>query len=450
MLIGSASKQKGSIGYFEATAIGIGGMVGGGIFAVLGLAVGLAGGGTPVAFAVAGVVAAITSYSYAKLSVKYPSAGGTVEFLYQGFGPGLFTGGLNVLLWVSYFVMICLYAYAFGSYASSFFPAASQDLWRHVFASGAIILFTGLNAMGAAVSGKAEEVIVGIKLLILIFFVAVGLWTVQLSKIGPSTWPKPVPLLAGGMIIFVAYEGFELIANTAEDVRNPKKTLPRAFYSAVGFVIVLYILVAMITVGGGLSTKAIMAAKDYALAEAAKPFLGQFGFVLIAIAALLATSSAINATFYGTARISYVIAKDGELPKFLEKKVWNQPIEGLLITAVISLLMVNLFDLSSIATMGSAGFLIIFAAVNASNFRLHSKTGSNRWVSGVGCLVTLLALLALLWQTATTQPEQLLVLVVMVGISFAIEFTYRKITGRSLRSTLSKKGEGDRHGVHML
>ena len=346
--------------------------------------------------------------------------------------------------------MICLYAYAFGSYAASFFPAASQDLWRHVFASGAIIIFTALNAMGATVSGKAEEIIVGIKLLILLFFVVVGLWTVHLSKIGPSTWPKTIPLLAGGMIIFVAYEGFELIANTAEDVRNPKKTIPRAFYSAVGFVIVLYILVAMITVGGDLSTKAIMAAKDYALAEAAKPFLGHFGFILIAVAAILATSSAINATFYGTARISYVIAKDGELPKFLDKKVWNQPIEGLLITSGISLFMVNLFDLSSIATMGSAGFLVIFAAVNASNFRLHSETGSNRWVSGMGFLVTLTALAALLWQTARTQPEQILVLVVMVGLSFAIEIIYRKFTGRSLRSTLSKKGESDRRGVHTL
>ncbi len=442
------SKGNGSLGYLEITAIGIGGMVGGGIFAVLGLAVGLAGGGTPVAFALAGIVAAITSYSYAKLSVKYPSAGGTVEFLYQGFGPGLFTGGLNVLLWVSYFVMICLYAYAFGSYGASFFSASSQALWRHVFASGAIIIFTVLNAMGAAISGRAEEIIVGIKLLILLVFVGAGLWTIQLAKISPSTWPSPVPLVAGGMIIFVAYEGFELIANTAEDVRNPKKTIPRAFYSAVGFVIVLYVLVAMITVGGGLTLKAILGAKDYALAEAAKPFLGQAGFILIAIAALLATSSAINATLYGTARISYVIVKDGELPKVLGKKVWDQPIEGLLITAVISLLMVNLFDLSSIATMGSAGFLVIFAAVNASNFLLYKKTGSNRWVSGIGCLITVFALGALLWQTARTKPEQILVLVIMAGISFAIEFAYRKATGRSIRSTLKEKG--DRRGVHMF
>ncbi|UCE28374.1 MAG: amino acid permease, partial [Candidatus Coatesbacteria bacterium] len=106
----------GKIGFWAVFAIGVGGMVGGGIFAVLGLSVELAGGGTPVAFAVAGVVALITSYSYAKLSVTYPCQGGTVEFLNQAFGPGWVTGGLNTLLLLSYVVMLSLYSYAFGSY----------------------------------------------------------------------------------------------------------------------------------------------------------------------------------------------------------------------------------------------------------------------------------------------------------------------------------------------
>jgi hypothetical protein len=114
------------------------------------------------------------------------------------------------------------------------------------------------------------------------------------------------------MIIFLAYEGFELIANTAADVRDPNRTLPRAYYSAVGFVILLYVMVAAVTVGN-LPVAQIVAAKDYALAEAAKPFLGSFGYLLITVAALLSTLSAINATLYGAARLSYTIAKDGEL-----------------------------------------------------------------------------------------------------------------------------------------
>jgi amino acid transporter len=117
-----------TIGYWSVVSIGIGGMVGGGIFAVLGLSVQLAHGGAPIAFALAGVVALLTAYSYARLSVAFPTRGGTVEFLNQAFGSGILTGGLNVLLWISYIVMLSLYAYAFGSYGSTFFPEAMQPV----------------------------------------------------------------------------------------------------------------------------------------------------------------------------------------------------------------------------------------------------------------------------------------------------------------------------------
>jgi len=233
------------------------------------------------------------------------------------------------------------------------------------------------------------------------------------------------------MIIFVAYEGFELIANTAKDVKDPAKTLPLAYYTAVGFVIALYVLVALVTVGN-LPVAQIIGAKGYALAQAAKPFLGQAGFAIIAVAAMLSTASAINATLYGTARVSYSIAKDGELPRELERRVWRRPIEGLLITAALTLVIANLFDLSRIATMGSAGFLLIFAAVNASNYRLRGKTASHGWISLLGVVACLGALGALLWETAAKHPLNILVLVVMAGLSFVIEAIYRKATGRQI------------------
>jgi amino acid transporter len=234
------------------------------------------------------------------------------------------------------------------------------------------------------------------------------------------------------MIIFLAYEGFELIANTAADVRTPATTLPRAFYTAVGFVIVLYVLVAIVTVGT-LPVDRIVAARDYALAEAAKPFLGQTGFTLIAVAAMLSTASAINATVYGAARLSYIIAKDGELPAALERKIWNEPIEGLLITSGVTLVVANLVDLSSLSTMGSAGFLLIFAAVNGANARLAGATRSQRWLPLTGVVLCLAALAALLWQTALTAPGRIWILVVMVTVAFAIELVFRLTTGRRLR-----------------
>jgi len=419
------------IGLPEAVSIGIGGMVGGGIFAVLGLAVELAGGGTPVAFMLAGAVALVTSYSYARLSVTYPSPGGTVKFLIRGYGTGLFSGTLNLLLWISYIIMLSLYAYAFGSYGATFFSDNLQPLMKHVLTSAVILGICALNLLRAGIVGKAEDAIVGIKLAILLLFVGGGIFTINTAAFSLSTWPPVLTLASGGFIIFVAYEGFELIANTAMDVREPERTLPYAFYISVAFVVVLYVLVAIVAVGN-LSVDAIVAARDYALAEAASPFLGHAGFVLIAVAALLSTTSAINATLYGTARLSYIIATEGELPRFLERKIWNRHIEGLVITTGITLILANTLDLRNISTMGSAGFLIIFAAVNWANVKLWKETRSIRLIPAIGTGLCLGATAFLIYETVVKAPVNLLVLGVMLGLAIGLEGLYCRFRGRKM------------------
>jgi amino acid transporter len=431
-----ASRNK--MGYWSVAAIGVGGMVGGGIFAVLGLAVQLTRGAAPVAFLIAGLVALVTSYSYARLAVRYPNEGGTVAFLDNAFGPGLLTGAMNVLLWISYIVMLSLYAYAFGSYGSALFPEGSQLVWKHSLISGSIIAIAGLNLLSARFIGEVENWIVAVKVAILLLFVVVGALSMDSGRLLPDQWASPVQMIAGGMIIFLAYEGFELIANTADDVRNPGQTLPRAFYSAVGFVICLYILVAAVTIGN-LPVDQIIDAKDYALAAAARPFLGRYGYILITIAALLSTASAVNATLYGAARLSYIISKDGELPESLELKVWNEPIGGLLITAGVTLVVANFFDLSSISIMGSAGFLLIFAAVNAANAVLAEKTGSLRWLSILGVVLCLGALGSLMWEIGQRKPSHLWILLAMLLLAFMVEGLYRIIKKRPLQVPLSRK-----------
>jgi len=431
-------KNDSKMGYWSVAAIGVGGMVGGGIFAVLGLSVQLTHGAAPIAFLIAGLVALVTSYSYTRLSVTYPNEGGTVAFLDNAFGPGLVTGAMNVLLWISYIIMLSLYAYAFGSYGSALFPEGSQLVWKHGLISGSIIAIAGLNLLSARFIGEVEDWVVAVKLAILLLFVAVGALSVDSSRLLPGQWAPPIQMVAGGMIIFLAYEGFELIANTADDVQRPEKTLPRAFYSAVGFVICLYIMVAAVTIGN-LPVGKIVAAKDYALAAAARPFLGHYGYILITIAALLSTASAVNATLYGAARLSYIIAKDGELPESLEFKVWNKPIGGLLITAGVTLVIANFFDLSSISMMGSAGFLLIFAAVNIANAVMAPKTGSVRWLPILGAVLCLGALGSLIWETGQRKPSHLWILLAMLLLAFLVEGLYRMIKKRPLQIPLSRK-----------
>lgn len=215
-------REERKLNLWEVVAIGVGGMVGGGIFAVLGLSVELTKGAAPVAFAIGGVVAILTAYSYAKLSVAFPSRGGSVTFLNQAFGAGLFFGALNVLLWLTYIIMLSLYANAFGSYAASLAGAAGGPVMKHVFLALAILVLTALNVAGSGAVGRAEFWIVLAKVSILALFVIIGVASIDLQRLAPSTWSTPANIIAGSMLVFLAYEGFELIAKTAESARDPE------------------------------------------------------------------------------------------------------------------------------------------------------------------------------------------------------------------------------------
>lgn len=426
-------KQKG-LGTFSVISIGIGGMVGGGIFAVTGLAIELTKGAVPVAFIAAGIVALLTAYSYLKLSLTFPGQGGTVEFLNRGYGTGVFTGSANILLSLSYIILLSIYAYAFGSYGANFFPHSEYAFWQHTFISGIIILLTIINLVGAHLVVKSENFFNIAKMLLLGAFIVIGLATpLKISHLGFSNYVPAWDIVSGAMIIFLNYEGFELIANSTPDIQNPKKSLPIAYFGGVAIVIILYVLIA-ITVVGHLSFSKIAAHSDYSLEAAAQAFLGKTGFLIIAVAALLATSSAINATLYGSGRLTYTIAKTGELPAELERSLLHEHPEGMIIYALLSLFIANFIPLNAIATMGSAGFLLIFMAVNIANVRLSKKTESKKWISWAGAIACGIALFAIcwqVWQKASTRG-QILILVAMILISFAIEVIYRLITKREI------------------
>tara|TARA_R110002051_G_scaffold1700_1_gene9605 strand:+ start:4067 stop:5344 length:1278 start_codon:yes stop_codon:yes gene_type:complete len=416
------------IGLKEAISIGIGGMVGGGIFAVLGLAVSLAKGGTPIAFLFAGILALITSYSYVKLSLAYPDRGGTVRFINEGFGRSVFSGSINNLLWISYIIMLSLYASAFGSYAPNLFQLFGSEIDNHIYSSAIIILATIINYYSIKIVGKIESYAVFIKLIILLAFVIIGIYGLfnnpNLSQLAISNWESPIQLLTGGMVIFVAYEGFELIANSAPDIENPEKNIPRAYYYAVIFVILLYVIIAIVTIGS-LPFKEIATAKDYVLAEAAKPMLGQIGFTIITIAALISTFSAINASLYGGSRVSYEIAEDDELPNHLTSNLWNQPI-GLLITAIATLLLVNFLKLESISTAGSVGFLLIFAIVNLVGLKLYDKINANKIIPSLGFLLCAIALIILIAQQYQSNKTGVIIAISIILFCFIIEWFYKR------------------------
>jgi amino acid transporter len=427
----AAGPGSGQIGLVAAVSIGIGGMVGAGIFSILGVVAHAAGNAMWLAFAIGGVVALLSTYSYAKLGATFPSAGGATHFLVKSFGDGVLTGGLNLFMWAGYIISLALYATAFGGYAATFVTTAPSALLLKSLAVASVVLLTLVNAFGATLMGRWETVIVAVKVAILVLFAAVGLCFIRPGYLSPELWPEAKSVLFGAGVLFIGYEGFGLITNAAADMRDPRKMLPRALYTSVILVIVLYLAVSL-TVTGNLSDYEIEQSKDYALAEAAKPFLGQFGFRLIAIAALFSTASAINATLFGSANVCYMIARDGELPAGLSRTEWKDATGGLLLTAALVVVVMLIFDLSGIAMMGSAAFLLIYAAVNAGHLKVLNQTGASAivvWLS----LLTCLAMFAILCvYTYQEQPRAIATLILIAAASFAGEWAYRRWTGRRI------------------
>jgi amino acid transporter len=394
-------------------------MVGAGIFSVLGVVAGLAGSATPISFVIGGVVAGLAAYSYVALAKTFPSVGGSVTFIVRGFGEGAVSGTFNLFQYFSYIITIALYATAFAAYANTFIGLPSKT-----WAVGVVLAFMAVNFLGSRIMGRAESAIVILKVAILVVFIVaayVALSRHDLSRLSPSSWPGPVGILA------------------AANMAKPAIELRRAIYGSVAIVIVLYVLIST-----GVVTNVPLASLrglgDSALAVAARPSLGQAGFRLIAIAALLSTASAVNATLFGSTNIAYQIAKNGGLPPGFDRKLWGRDVEGLFITSGLVLVFVLVFPLSAVASMGSAGFLLVYAAVSIGHLRIRGQTGAKAWPV-MASVVTCLSLFAVLFYSmVSTSPSSAIALGVTLAASFLVEMVYRRATGRTFKKILRQTG----------
>lgn len=419
------------ISLVAAISIGIGGMIGAGIFSILGVVAEASGSAMWLSFLIGGVIALFSTYSYAKLGAKFPTAGGAVEFLTRGWGTVTMSGGINLFMWIGYIISIALYAQGFSAYAATFFTSNPTPLLIKSIASGVVILFTIVNMLGAGSVGKAETFIVIVKVSILILFAVAGLFFIDTENLSPSHWSNTEHIFFGAGVLFIGYEGFGLVTNAAANMDNPSKTLPKALYLSVFIVIIIYLAVS-ITVTGNLSTKEILASKDFALAEAAKPFLGLLGFKLIAIAALFSTSSAINATLFGSANVSYMIARDGQLPEIFSRSEWKGATGGLLITSALVIVFILFFDLSGIAMMGSGAFLIIYAAVNAGHIRILDQTGAKKSIVVISLILCIALFIVLEIYTYRNAPQAVWTMIALLAGSFIAENFYGKYRNKKL------------------
>jgi len=429
------TKKTHPIGFIGAYSIGIGGIVGAGIFATLGLAGGEARGATNISFLIAGIIALLTAYSYVHLTITYPGKGGTVTFINKAFGEGSFSGSLNLILVLSYVVLLAVYAYGFASYGANFFPKEEYIIWQRILISVIIIVLTIVNFIGSEMVDKSEGLFNIGKLGILLIFIIFGLLSPSLAfeRLAPSNWVAPVDIVASGMLVFFSYEGFELIANASDRIKKRKKVLPLAFYGSILTAIIFYFFIIIVTLGH-LSFSELMESSDYSLSAAAQKFLGRPGFILLTIGALLATASSINAGLFGSSKLPVILAEAGEAPIEYDREMLGRYPLGLITIAILALLSSNFLDLHALAASAATGFILVFGMVNICNAKLAKKTNSRRWISIVAaaaCFIALIMLLIQIWQNPKQRYEFW-----FIGALVVLPFLYQQ--SRSLKARLLK------------
>jgi amino acid transporter len=432
----TTGKSQSRVTVRGAAFIGIGSMVGAGIFALLGQAAGIAGSAVWLSFLLAGGVTMLLAYNVVKLGIRYPSQGGLIEYLQQGFGNGRLLGVAAWLGYVAAFVVVvAMLAVSFGSYAVSlFFSDGAWSGWDNVFASLVIVVMTFINMIGATFVSRVASLMVVVLLGVFSVFIVVTIKDVNFHLLAFSGYPSFSKIIASIALTFFAFLGFGVMTFTVASLRDPKRELPRAVALALGLTTATYVLIS-IGVFGTLTVDQAIGYGETAIAEAARPALGDAGFTLMAVAALIATAGATNGTLFGSASLTSFLAKIGQFPPLLGPESRLGKHGGLLVTAIHALILANLVDLSAIASVGSACSLVVFLLVGIAGYRLRSNTGASSAIVllGIAATVTVLGFFAV--DTLRNAPETFAAIVGMTVLAVVLDIVWKRIRDQRAMSS---------------
>lgn len=423
------------LGLAELIAIALGGMVGGGIFTILGISVSMVGKLTPIAIIIGGCIAAMAAYSYVQLGLYYRDEGATYSFFKRTFSSSRFSASaIGWFIIFGYISTLALYAYTFSSYAISSTDFADNIWIRKGLAIGILMLFMLVNIWSVNGMGKIEDIMVYTKLILLtaISFI--------LMRHGNTDFPSfakemlldaehanILSILIVASLTFVAYEGFQLVVNAVNEMRNPEKNIPRAIYSAIALAILIYVVIATGAMFA-IPAEDIIKNKEYALAAGAGEILGTLGSNLVIVGALLATSSAISGTLFGSSRQAAVIADDGYFPKLIGKRKNNIPINAILAMTVMASSLIIIGGLELILEFGSVTFLLVSLLMAIANFKIRSKTNSSTLLTFSTIIGLGIGGVLILYYELTNEWEQMVSIICLYGIlaGFAWVFARKK------------------------
>jgi len=380
------------LGLLDITMIGIAGMIGAGIFVLTGTAAGVAGPGLLLAFLLNGLITSLTAMVYAELGSTFPGAGGSYLWVKKGTGQRLgFQSG-----WMSWFASMVagsLYSLGFGTYAGSLLtsagitiPGLSERQLALVLAVSAVVCFTYINYRGVSESGRMGNIITGSKIAILLIFALFGIlalrgrpgWTAHFQPFLPNGINGV--LLAMGFT-FIAFEGYEIIAQSGEEVKDPKRNIPIAVFLSIGVVLAIYLLIGFVALAvvdtGDPAVKSwqfLGKHAEVALISTAEQFMPG-GSVLLVIGGLVSTLSALNAVTYSSSRVSFAMGRDRNLPDFFADihPLRHTPYRAVLASGLLMIVMDLALPIEDVASAADIMFLLLFLLVNISSLRLRRK-----------------------------------------------------------------------------
>ncbi len=413
-------KRNKNLGLAELIAIALGGMVGGGIFTILGISVSMIGNLTPIAIIIGGFIAALAAYSYVKLGLYYKDEGATYSFYKKTYPNSPFSASaIGWFVIFGYISTLALYAYTFASYAISS-TSFADDIWiRKLLAIGVIGLFTLINIWSVNGMGKIEDLMVYTKLIVLTIISIVlmqhgttdfGVFIDNMALDAKNSSVFSILIVAS--LTFVAYEGFQLVINAVNEMTNPQKNIPRAIYSAIALAVLIYVVISLGALFA-IPTEDLIKNKEYALAAGAGNILGSLGTNLVILGAVLATSSAISGTVFGSSRQMSVIAKDGFFPHWLSIKKNSSPQNAIIAMAVMASILILIGGLELILEFGSITFLLVSLLMAVANYKIRDKTMSSKILTTFSIIGLSLGGILILYYEFSNKWVQMLVIILL-------------------------------------
>jgi amino acid transporter len=413
-----------------AAFLGVGAMVGAGIFALLGEAGAVAGAAVWLSFLIAGIVAGLLGYTTVKLGIRFPSSGGIIAYLVEGFGNGRLVGIASWLGYIAAIVIVCsMVAVSFGSYAASLFIGDDAGAaWDNVFTTAVVLGALAINLIGSRIVDRAQSAIVIALLAVFGVFILVTFTEIDWGRLAVDRYPSASDIVASVALTFFAYLGFSVITFAAGDLADPAHQLPRAMYAALGLTAGLYVLISL-GVFGTLAVDEVVGYGETAIAEAARPSLGDAGFAMMAIAALLATASSVNATLYASGNLTKMLASIQQFPPVFGRELRGGVRVGLLITAAAVLVVANLVDLSAIASVGSAIALGVFLLVAVAGYRRRADTGAHTAIVLAAIATTTIVLVFFAIDTARNEPATFGAILAIGAFATAADWLFKRHRG---------------------